>query len=114
MSFLLLRLQEALETCPATSQAALIIALLSAFIIPIGALVTRDGLAALASERRASSDFWEQRWHKDLKRNHHAKESQIIIENYRQEYNHCRLHSSRGYLPPAVFIDKVRLSLPLV
>src|SRR5436190_1203643 len=36
---------------PATSQAALVMAALSAFIIPIGALVAGDGLAALALER---------------------------------------------------------------
>lgn len=47
---------------PATSQAALIMALLSAFIIPIGALVAGDGLAALALERRTGNDFREQRW----------------------------------------------------
>src|SRR5436190_18425991 len=41
---------------PATSQAALIMALLSAFIIPIGALVAGDGLAALALERRTVID----------------------------------------------------------
>ncbi|MEO8613183.1 MAG: hypothetical protein ABI690_35155 [Chloroflexota bacterium] len=47
---------------PATSQAALVMALLSAFIIPIGALVAGDGLAALALERRTSSDAKEQAW----------------------------------------------------
>jgi hypothetical protein len=47
---------------PATSQAALIMAGLSAFIIPIGALVAGDGLAALALERRTGNDFREQRW----------------------------------------------------
>lgn len=41
-------------------------------------------------------------------------EAQIIIENWRQEYNHRRPHSSLGYLPPAVFAEQVRLSLPLV
>ncbi len=47
---------------PATSQAALIMAFLSAFIIPIGALVAGDGLAALALERRTGNNFREQRW----------------------------------------------------
>lgn len=47
---------------PATSQAALVMALLSAFIIPIGALVAGDGLAKLALEQRSSIDFREQRW----------------------------------------------------
>src|SRR5689334_5014462 len=47
---------------PATSQAALIMAVLSAFIIPIGALVAGDGLAALALERRVGSGFREERW----------------------------------------------------
>jgi hypothetical protein len=47
---------------PATSQAALVMAVLSAFIIPIGALVAGDGLAALALERRTNSDAKEQAW----------------------------------------------------
>ncbi len=47
---------------PATSQAALIMAGLSAFIIPIGALVAGEGIARLALERRGGSDFREQRW----------------------------------------------------
>src|SRR5579859_5677623 len=47
---------------PATSQAALIMALLAAFIIPIGALVAGEGLAALALERRGGNDFREERW----------------------------------------------------
>ncbi len=47
---------------PATSQAALVMAVLSAFIIPIGALVAGDGLAALALERRTTSDTKEQAW----------------------------------------------------
>jgi hypothetical protein len=47
---------------PAISQAALIMAGLAAFIIPIGALVAGEGLAALALERRGSHDFREQRW----------------------------------------------------
>ncbi len=47
---------------PATSQAALIMAGLAAFIIPIGALVAGEGLAALALERRGGTDFRENRW----------------------------------------------------
>lgn len=53
---------EGFGNLPATSQAALIMAFLAAFIIPIGALVAGDGLAALALERRAGGDFREQRW----------------------------------------------------
>jgi hypothetical protein len=48
---------------PATSQAALIMAVLAAFIIPIGALVAGEGLAALALERPGGTDFKETRWH---------------------------------------------------
>src|SRR5260221_7322728 len=47
---------------PATSQAALIMAGLAAFIIPIGALVAGEGLAALALERHGGADFRESRW----------------------------------------------------
>lgn len=47
---------------PATSQAALIMAVLSAFIIPIGTLVAGDGLAALALEQQLDTNFSEQRW----------------------------------------------------
>ncbi len=47
---------------PATSQAALIMAVLSAFIIPIGTLVAGDGLAALALEQHTGNDYREQRW----------------------------------------------------
>lgn len=47
---------------PATSQAALIMAVLSAFIIPIGTLVAGDGLAALALEQQIGTNFREQRW----------------------------------------------------
>jgi hypothetical protein len=54
---------EGFGNLPATSQAALVMAVLSAFIIPIGALVAGDGLAILALERRTGSDFREQRWH---------------------------------------------------
>lgn len=43
-----------------------------------------------------------------------GREAQIIIEQWRQEYNHRRPHSSLGYLPPAAFAEQVRLSLPLV
>jgi len=41
-------------------------------------------------------------------------EAQMVIEQWRQEYNHRRPHSSLGYLPPAVFADQARLSLELV
>jgi len=54
---------EGFGNLPATSQAALVMAVLSAFIIPIGALVAGDGLAILALERRGGSDFREQRWY---------------------------------------------------
>lgn len=47
---------------PAISQAALAMAGLSAFIIPIGALVAGEGLAALALERRTGGDFRERHW----------------------------------------------------
>ena len=47
---------------PATSQAALLMAGLSALIIPIGTLVAGDGLADLTLERREHTDFREQRW----------------------------------------------------
>ena len=49
-------------TFPATSQAALIMAVLSAFIIPIGALVAGEGLAALALERKTGYDHRERAW----------------------------------------------------
>lgn len=49
-------------TLPATSQAALIMAGLSAFIIPIGTLVAGDGLADLTLEQRRHQDFREERW----------------------------------------------------
>src|SRR5262245_16552795 len=48
---------------PATSQAALIMAGLAAWIIPIGALVAGEGLAALALERHSGSNFRETHWH---------------------------------------------------
>jgi hypothetical protein len=47
---------------PATTQAALIMAALSAFIIPIGTLVAGEGFAALVLEHRAAVDFREQKW----------------------------------------------------
>jgi hypothetical protein len=50
------------DRLPATSQAALAMAGLSALIIPIGALVAGEGLAALALERRTGGNFREQRW----------------------------------------------------
>lgn len=43
-----------------------------------------------------------------------GREAQTIIEQWRLEYNHHRPHSSLGYLPPAVFAEQARLSLPLV
>ncbi len=46
---------------PSTSQAALIMAVLSAFIIPIGALVAEEGLAILVLENRAGSSPHEAR-----------------------------------------------------
>src|SRR4051812_12793165 len=47
---------------PATSQAALIMAVLSAFIIPIEALVAGEGLAILVLERRDGVEPYELRW----------------------------------------------------
>jgi len=44
----------------------------------------------------------------------HGQEAQSIIEQWRLEYNYHRPHSSLGYLPPAVFAEQARLSLPLV
>ena len=35
-------------------------------------------------------------------------EAQIIIEDWRQEYNHRRPHSSLGYLAPAAFAEQAR------
>lgn len=40
-------------------------------------------------------------------------EAQIVIEQWRQEYNHRRPHSSLGYLAPAAFAEQARLSLHL-
>ncbi len=42
-----------------------------------------------------------------------GQEAQTIIEQWRQEYNHQRPHSSIGYLPPAAFAEKSKLSLQL-
>jgi transposase InsO family protein len=42
-----------------------------------------------------------------------GQEAQTIIEQWRQEYNHRRPHSSLGYIPPAAFAEQARLSLPL-
>lgn len=42
-----------------------------------------------------------------------GQEAQTIIEQWRQEYNHHRPHSSLGYVPPAAFAKKARLSLPV-
>jgi putative transposase len=41
-------------------------------------------------------------------------EAQIVVEQWRQEYNLRRPHSSLGYLSPAAFADQARLSLQLV
>ncbi len=43
-----------------------------------------------------------------------GREAQAVIEQWRQEYNHRRPHSSLGYLPPAVFTDQARLTLEMV
>lgn len=40
-------------------------------------------------------------------------EAQVVTEQWRQEYNLHRPHSSLGYLAPAVFAEQVRLSLNL-
>lgn len=42
-----------------------------------------------------------------------GREAQTIIEQWRQEYNHHRPHSSLGYMPPAAFAEKSKLSLQL-
>ena len=55
-------LTEQFGSLPATSQAALIIAALSAFIIPIGTLVAGEGLALLVLERRTGLDMREAQW----------------------------------------------------
>lgn len=43
-----------------------------------------------------------------------GREPQAVIEQWRQEYNYHRPHSSLGYLPPAVFADQARLTLDVV
>ena len=43
-----------------------------------------------------------------------GQEAQLVIEQWRQAYNHHRPHSSLGYLPPAAFAEKLKLSLHLV
>ncbi len=43
-----------------------------------------------------------------------GQEAQQVIEDWRQEYNHRRPHSSLGYLPPAAFAQQTRLSLAVV
>src|SRR5262249_33031082 len=53
---------EKFSNLPATSQAAIIMAGLSAFIISLRASVAGEGLAALALERRSNVDFREQHW----------------------------------------------------
>jgi hypothetical protein len=55
-------MMERFGNLPATSQAALIMAGLAAFIIPIGALVAGEGLAALVLERQMGVDLRETRW----------------------------------------------------
>ena len=50
------------STIPATSQAALVMAALSALIIPIGTLVAGDGLADLTLQKRENTDFREVKW----------------------------------------------------
>lgn len=42
-----------------------------------------------------------------------GREAQEVIEQWRQEYNHHRPHSSLGYTPPAAFAGKSKLSLQL-
>jgi hypothetical protein len=55
-------LVEQFGTLPATSQAAIVMAVLSAFIIPIGALVAGEGLALLVLERRNGLNLREAEW----------------------------------------------------
>jgi putative transposase len=43
-----------------------------------------------------------------------GQEAQLVIEQWRQAYNQQRPHSSLGYLPPAAFAEKFKLSLHLV
>ena len=42
-----------------------------------------------------------------------GREAQTIIEQWRQDYNHHRPHSSLGYTPPAAFAEQSKLSLQL-
>jgi putative transposase len=42
-----------------------------------------------------------------------GQEAQTVIEHWRHEYNHHRPHSSLGYISPAAFAEKSRLSLHL-
>lgn len=42
-----------------------------------------------------------------------GQEAQVVTEQWRQEYNLHRPHSSLGYLAPAVFAEQARLSLNL-
>jgi hypothetical protein len=75
-------------------------ALLSAFIIPIGAPVAGDGLAALALERRTTTDAKEQAWQEVeftvIYRALYGRYLQQGIENWRLKYNEGRPHSSLG------------------
>lgn len=41
-------------------------------------------------------------------------EAQMVLEQWRQEYNHLRPHSSLGYLSPVAFAGQSRPSLHLV
>ncbi len=43
-----------------------------------------------------------------------GQDAQQVIEDWRQEYNHRRPHSSLGYQPPAAFAQQTRLSLAVV
>jgi hypothetical protein len=49
---------------PVTSQVALLLVPLAAVVIPLGALVAGEGLAALILERRERGDFIQQEWAK--------------------------------------------------
>ncbi|MBZ0294162.1 MAG: integrase core domain-containing protein [Anaerolineae bacterium] len=42
-----------------------------------------------------------------------GQEAQVVTEQWWQEYNLHRPHSSLGYLAPAVFAERARLSLNL-
>ncbi|MCL4247743.1 MAG: transposase [Anaerolineae bacterium] len=43
-----------------------------------------------------------------------ANDRLSVLEQWRQEYNQRRPHSSLGYLAPAAFAQQARLSLNLV